>query len=128
LARNPNAHIYHYADYERRALQHLMGSHGTREAEVDNLLRNQKLVDLYAVVQHAILTSEPRYSIKNLETFYMKGERSADVKNAGASIIFYENWRKTQDPKLLEEIRQYNEEDCRSTWLLHKWLILAQSP
>lgn len=123
LAQHPNAHIYHYADYENRALKHLMGLHGTREAEVDNLLRNQKLVDLFAVVRHSILTSEPRYSIKNLETFYMKGERSADVKNAGASIIFYENWRKTGDPKLLEEIRQYNEEDCHSTWLLHKWLI-----
>lgn len=123
LAQHPNAHIYHYADYENRALKHLMGLHGTREAEVDSLLRNQKLVDLYAVVRHSILTSEPRYSIKNLEAFYMKGERSADVKNAGASIIFYENWRKTGDPKLLEEIRQYNEEDCRSTWLLHKWLL-----
>lgn len=122
IAQHPNAHIYHYADYENRALKHLMGLHGTREAEVDSLLRNQKLVDLFAVVRHSILTSEPRYSIKNLETFYMKGERSADVKNAGASIIFYEHWRKTGDPKLLEEIRQYNEEDCRSTRLLHKWL------
>lgn len=123
LEKYPKAHIYHYADYENRALKHLMGLHGTREAEVDDLLRNQKLVDLYAVVRHSILTSEPRYSIKNLETFYMKGERSADVKNAGASIIYYENWRKTQDSNLLEQIRQYNEDDCRSTWLLHEWLL-----
>jgi len=123
IAQHPNAHIYHYADYENRALKHLMGLHGTREAEVDSLLRQQKLVDLYAVVRHSIITSEPRYSIKNLESFYMKGERSADVKNAGASIIFYENWKKSRDPKVLEEIRQYNEEDCRSTWLLHKWLL-----
>jgi uncharacterized protein len=123
LSCHPNAHIYHYADYENRALKYLMGLHGTREAEVDNLLRNKKLVDLFTVVRHSILTSEPRYSIKNLETFYMKGERSADVKNAGASIIYYEDWRKTKDPNLLEQIRQYNEEDCRSTWLLHLWLM-----
>jgi uncharacterized protein len=123
IALYPDLHIYHYADYERRALQSLMGLHGTREAQVDNLLRSQKLVDLFAVVRHAILTSEPRYSIKNLETFYMKGERSADVKNAGASIIYYEAWKKTQDPNTLEQIRQYNEEDCRSTKLLHDWLL-----
>jgi uncharacterized protein len=123
IALYPDLHIYHYADYERRALQSLMGLHGTRENEVDNLLRSQKLVDLFAVVRHAILTSEPRYSIKNLETFYMKGERAADVKNAGASIIYYEAWKKTQDPQTLEQIRQYNEEDCRSTKLLHEWLL-----
>ena len=123
IALYPDLHIYHYADYERRALQSLMGLHGTRETQVDNLLRSQKLVDLFAVVRHAILTSEPRYSIKNLETFYMKGERSADVKNAGASIIYYEAWKKTQDPNTLEQIRQYNEEDCRSTKLLHDWLL-----
>ena len=123
IALFPDLHIYHYADYERRALQYLMGLHGTREREVDSLLRSQKLVDLYAVVRYSILTSEPKYSIKNLETFYMKGERAADVKNAGASIVYYEKWKNSQDPAILEEIRQYNEEDCRSTFLLHEWLI-----
>jgi uncharacterized protein len=99
IAQNPNLHIYHYADYERRALQKLMQIHGTREAEVDQILRDHRLVDLYAVVRHAIMTSEPRYSIKNLEVFYMKGARQSDVKNAGASIIYYEHWRKDRNQK-----------------------------
>jgi uncharacterized protein len=123
IRQHPNLHIYHYADYENRALKKLMSNHGTREAEVDALLRDQRLVDLYAVVRHAIYTSEPRYSIKNLETFYMKGKRQADVKNAGASIIYYERWKETRDPKLLDEICDYNKDDCLSTWLLHEWLL-----
>ena len=123
IHRYPDLHIYHYADYERRAFEKLMQLHGTREAEVDQFFRDQRLVDLYAVVRNAILTSEPRSSIKNLETFYMKGERSADVKNAGASIVYYERWRQDHDPRWLEQIERYNEEDCVSTAKLHAWLL-----
>jgi len=123
IARSPKLHIYHYADYERRALEKLMQLHGTREAEVDQIFRDHRLVDLYAVVRHAIMTSEPRYSIKNLETFYMKGARQSDVKNAGASIIYYEHWRKDGNPKWLDDIERYNEEDCVSTEKLHSWLL-----
>ena len=119
----PDLHIYHYADYERRALRHLMSIHATREREVDQLLRERRLVDLYAVVRDAIQTSEPRYSIKNLEAFYMKGERDAEVKNAGASIVFYERWRTDRDEKWLKDIETYNYEDCISTQRLHQWLI-----
>ena len=35
--------------------------------EVDALLREGVLVDLYEVVRHALLIGEPRYSIKNVE-------------------------------------------------------------
>ena len=46
-----------------------MSQHGTREAQVDWLLRNGKLIDLYKVVREAIRVSEPSYSIKNIEHF-----------------------------------------------------------
>ena len=123
IERFPGLHVYHYADYEKRALQKLMQLHGTREKEVDRILREHRLVDLYAVVRNALMTSEPRYSIKNLETFYMKGERQSDVKNAGASIVYYEHWRKDKNQQWLDDIERYNEEDCVSTWKLHDWLL-----
>ena len=44
--------------------------HGTREAEIDDLLRQRKLVDLYKVVREGIQVSEPSYSLKNIEHFY----------------------------------------------------------
>ncbi|MGE4579125.1 MAG: TM0106 family RecB-like putative nuclease [Desulfuromonadales bacterium] len=122
LARYPNMHIYHYAPYEETALKRLMSLHGTCEAEVDHLLRSEKLVDLYKVVRESLLASEPRYSIKNLETFYME-KRTGEVTNAGASIVFYEHWKETRDPALLKQIHDYNEDDCRSTYLLREWLL-----
>ncbi|MCB8748919.1 TM0106 family RecB-like putative nuclease [Rhodoferax sp. U2-2l] len=122
LRRFPAAHIYHYAHYEQTALKKLMSLHGTREAEVDNLLRTQKLVDLYKVVREGIRVSEPRYSIKNIEHFYLE-RRSGDVTNAGASIVYYEKWKETGDPQLLKDIEAYNFDDVRSTYELRQWLL-----
>jgi len=126
LAQHPKAHIYHYNHYEETAFKRLSTQYATKETEVDDLLRNHKLVDLYKVVREAIRVSEPGYSIKNLETFYME-KREAKVASATDSIIFYEQWRKTGDEKLLEQICDYNEDDCRSTQLLRDWL-LTQRP
>jgi predicted RecB family nuclease len=69
LGAYPSAHIYHYASYEESALKRLAMLHGTREMEVDNILRRHKLIDLYKVVRESVRISEPRYSIKNVEAF-----------------------------------------------------------
>jgi uncharacterized protein len=122
LAQYPDAHIYHYAHYEPTALKRLMSMHGTREADLDNLLRRRKLVDLYKVVREAIRVSEPSYSIKNIEHFYLE-KREAEVTSAGASIVYYERWKETQDPQLLKDIETYNFDDVRSTYLLREWLL-----
>jgi predicted RecB family nuclease len=122
LARHPEAHIYHYAPYEPTALKRLMCLHGTRESQVDDLLRRKKLVDLYAVVREAIRVGEPSYSIKAIERFY-RGARSGDVQNAGASIVFYEKWKVSQDPAVLQAIEDYNKDDVVSTFQLREWLL-----
>lgn len=118
----PAAHVYHYAKYEETALKKLMTFHATREAEVDNWLRRGVLVDLYQVVREGIMVSEPRYSIKNIEHFYLEA-REGDVTNAGASIVWYERWKETGDQALLDSIERYNEDDVRSTQELRDWLL-----
>jgi uncharacterized protein len=122
LHAHPGAHIYHYAPYEETAVKRLMTLHGTREAEVDDLLRHGKLVDLFKVVREALCISEPRYSLKNVEHLY-RGKRTGEVKNAGASIVFYEKWKETRDNELLREIEDYNREDVESTAQLRDWLV-----
>ena len=117
----PDAHIYHYAAYENTAIKKLMHMHGTRENEVDRLLRDKKLVDLYQVVRESIRISEPSYSIKYVEKFYLEA-RQGDVKSGGSSIVAYEKWRDTQDDTILQDIAHYNEDDVRSTYALQQWL------
>ena len=53
LAADPDLHVYHYAPYEPSALKRLMGRYGTREDEVDQLLRAGVLVDLLRVVRQS---------------------------------------------------------------------------
>lgn len=122
LVRYPDAHIYHYAHYEVTALKKLMSLHGTREAEVDALLRRHKLVDLYKVVREGLRVSEPSYSIKNIEHFYMPA-REGEVKTAGTSVVYYERWKQTRDAQLLQDIEDYNRDDVISTQLLRDWLL-----
>ncbi len=122
LTRYPDAHIYHYAHYEPTALRRLMCMHGTRESNFDNLLRRRKLIDLYKVVREGIRVSEPSYSIKNIEHFYLE-KRTGDVTNAGASIVYYERWKESGDPQLLKDIETYNFDDVRSTYELREWLL-----
>ncbi|MDQ3384707.1 MAG: TM0106 family RecB-like putative nuclease, partial [Actinomycetota bacterium] len=124
LDADPGMHVYHYAPYERTVLQRLAGRYGTRHAEVDRILRGKVLVDLYRVVRHAILVSQEGYGLKKLEPLYLPPDaRSGEaVTDGGSSIAVYEEWLETRDPARLEEIRAYNEVDCRSTLGLRDWL------
>lgn len=139
IEKYPNAFVYHYASYEQTALKRLASeyggssrhetaikrlaqSYGTRENEVDDLLRDRKLVDLYKVVREAVQTSEPRYSLKNLEVFFTL-KRTQEITSGGDSIVAFENWLKTGDDSLLQQIEDYNAVDCLSTRLCRDWLI-----
>jgi predicted RecB family nuclease len=122
LAADPELHVYHYGSYERTALKSLMGRHGTREEEVDALLRGEVLVDLLTVTRQALRLSKPSYSIKQVEAFYM-GARDEQVTDAGDSILRFEEWLDSGDESLLEAIEAYNEADCLSTLKLHDWLL-----
>jgi predicted RecB family nuclease len=121
LERHPGLHVYHYASYEPSALKRLMGEYATREDAVDDLLRGEVLVDLYAVVRQGLRISHPRYSIKNVEQFYM--EREAELRSGDDSIVLYERWVDERDDSILDGIEAYNREDCLSTYLLREWLL-----
>lgn len=125
VAASPGMHVYHYAPYERAALTRLAGRYGTREKEVDDLLRAGVLVDLFSVVRQSLRISKGSYSLKQLEAFYWGGTRSAgedEVGDALSSVVEYENWLRTGDDDILDSIARYNEQDCRSTLALHEWL------
>lgn len=124
---DPTLHIYHYGDYEVSALRRLMGRHGTRERELDQLLRAEVFVNLFSIVRQSLRIGEPGYSLKNVERLY-KEARTGDVATAVDSIVQYQKWLTEQagadwlGSKILSDIRSYNREDCESTWQLSIWL------
>ncbi|MGB7238581.1 MAG: TM0106 family RecB-like putative nuclease [Rhodococcus sp. (in: high G+C Gram-positive bacteria)] len=130
----PGMHVYHYAAYEKTALLRLAGRYGVGEDVVDDLLRDNILVDLYPVVRASLRIGERSYSIKKLEPLYMPDSRDGDVTNAAASIAEYANWcdlrdqgRTAEASALLAEIAEYNRYDCESTVELRDWLLARAS-
>lgn len=124
---NPGMHIYHYAPYEVSAVRRLSTRHDTRQDEVDELLRQDVFVDLYKIVRQGLRIGEESYSIKKVERLY-RPKRSTGVATAVESIVQYAQWmesgqsRSWHESFILKDIRDYNEDDCVSTFELLEWL------
>ena len=107
-----------------------MGRHGTREEEVDRLLRGGVLVDLFRAVRQGLRASVESYSIKKIEALY--GFRRAEgLRDAGTSIVEFETWLQLGDverpvPRSSPRSRRYNRDDVLSTLLLRDWLELER--
>ncbi|MBO1900876.1 TM0106 family RecB-like putative nuclease [Leucobacter weissii] len=133
--RYPGLRIYHYASYERTHLLSIAARHGVGEAEVDRLLREHVLVDLYPIVRRALRVGSRSYSIKKLEPLYMGDElRDEDgVTSAGQSITEYaeasalvrssDAVERAEGQRRLDAIADYNRYDCVSTLRLRDWLL-----
>jgi uncharacterized protein len=126
LDADPTLHVFHYAPYEPTALKRLMGRYGTRETEVDRLLREGVLVDLLRIVRQSLRASVESYSIKKLEAFY-GFEREIDLRDAGSSIVAFEQWLQLGEGERpvathLERIEDYNRDDVVSNRRLRDWL------
>ena len=126
LRADPALHVYHYAAYEPTALKRLMGRYGTREEEVDDLLRRGVLVDLLRAVRQSLRASVESYSIKRMEVFYGFA-REIDLRDAGSSIVAFEQWLELGEGERpaadhLEQIERYNRDDVVSTLRLRDWL------
>ncbi|MFD0776643.1 TM0106 family RecB-like putative nuclease, partial [Streptomonospora algeriensis] len=126
---DPGAHIYHYASYEADRLKLLAAAFGTREAEVDELLRHRRLVDLYTIVKKSLRVSQRSYSIKHLEPLYLPQNRSGEVTTAASSIDAYADYLAAAQAgdteradKIARAIADYNRDDCASTARLRDWL------
>ncbi len=134
-AQYPAMRIYHYAAYERTHLLSIAARHGVGEAEVDQLLREHVLVDLYPIVRKALRVGSSSYSIKKLEPLYM-GERLRDedgVTSGGQSVVEYaeasaqlastDPETRAEGRRRLDAIADYNAYDCVSTLRLRDWLL-----
>lgn len=126
---DPHMHVYHYADYERRTLQRLAQQHGTRESELDRILREGRLVDLYGIVRRSLRFSTESLSLKYIEAVYGVSHSGEDVATAMDSVVQYESYialraqgNDAQAAAVLDGIRSYNRLDCQSTQKLDDWL------
>ncbi|EMB16036.1 TM0106 family RecB-like putative nuclease [Rhodopirellula europaea] len=126
----PDFHIYHFAPYEPAAMKRMAMRHQLYEADLDELLRSNTFVDLYAVVRQSMVLSVESYSIKKLEAFY-DFDRKADLSEVRSALSEVEFAIELNGPSLISQsavelVEAYNRDDCVSTLKLHQWLELQR--
>ena len=125
-AADPALHIYHFGAYEPSALKRLMGRHGTREEEIDRMLRAGLLVNLHTVLKRSVRASVESYSLKALEQFH-GFVRRVPLEDAGSAMRQMQHaleLGRTSDVGRSVEavIEDYNADDCLSALSLRDWL------
>ena len=90
LRADPNLHVYHYAPYEPTTVKRLAGRYGTREKDVDRLLRGGIFVDLYRAVRQGLRASVESYSIK-------KARATLRLRTGGRSARRRDEYRGLRD-------------------------------
>jgi predicted RecB family nuclease len=123
--RHPDMHIYHFAAFEKTSLGEMAGRYVSRDDAVNDLLRNEVLIDLLPIVKQGLRAGIESYSIKELERFY-DYERQTDLRAASQARRLFELNRETghvdEMPEVVPTVESYNREDCESTLYLQRWL------
>jgi predicted RecB family nuclease len=126
VRQHPGAHVYHYGAYEPAALKRLSARHATRSAELDQLLRGRRFVDLHAVVREAFRIGVERYGLKELEPLH-GFQRRLDLRDAALArrdveLALELGSVDTASAQVRERVATYNGDDCLSTESLRHWL------
>jgi len=119
-------HVFHFGHREVDAMKKLACQHQTREAELDQLLREHVFVDLHAVVKRSLRASVESYTLKELERLY-RFERAVDLRTAARAMQSFGWLLETGEGGEAEgqwraDIERYNRDDCLSTFRSRAWL------
>ena len=128
----PGMHIYHYAAYEKSTLLRLAGRYGVGENDVDDLLRNGVLVDLYPVgaQEHSGRRRELQHQVARAA---LHGQRAAqrrghhrrrlDHRSTPATARCATTAAPTRRRRCSRRSRTTTVYDCRSTRRLRDWMM-----
>ena len=116
--------VYYYSHHEKTTYKKLQKLYPDviSEAELDTFFDNKNVIDLYQIVQKHTDWPVSSYSLKSLATYL--GFKWRDETPSGAlSIQWFNEYIEKNDPKMLERILLYNEDDCKATMVLKDALV-----
>lgn len=112
--------VYYYSAHEKNTYRRMQKSYPEiiSETELENFFANPNVIDLYTNV---VLTKTDwplgSYSIKAIALYL--GFKWRDESPSGAlSIQWFNDYLQKNDPKILERILLYNEDDCKATMVV----------
>ena len=111
--------IYHYSYYEREVFRRLGNLYGISVA-LENKFRDHTL-DLHRITIETVVLPLYFYSLKDVARFLGFQWRAEDAGGA-ESVVWYNDWLKSGDQKIMDKILRYNEDDVRATLFVKEWL------
>jgi uncharacterized protein len=122
----PQAPIYHFCPYEAQTARKLTRHYGSLDAEaLDQLVA--RFVDIHWCVTEAVTLPVESYALKHIAR-WMGFEWRDSEANGAQSICWYNEWLATGDRRYLNAILRYNEDDCRATYHVKRWLTEFAQP
>ena len=111
--------IYHYSHFERQVF-HRFGQQYGISMELDAKFRDHAL-DLLKITTEATILPLYFYSLKDVARYLGFRWDSEDAGGA-ESVVWYNEYLKTKNTKILDKILRYNEDDVRATLFVKEWL------
>ncbi len=111
--------IYHYSFYEREVFSRLGQKYGISR-ELENKFKNNT-IDLHWLLVNSVILPLYFYSLKDVAKYLGFKWESSDAGGA-ESVVWYNDWLKTGDQKIMDKIIKYNEDDVRATLFVKEWL------
>jgi uncharacterized protein len=117
--RYPDAPIFHFCPYEVQTVKRLGQLYNTSTAQLQPLL--PRFIDLHAWITQTVTLPVESYALKPIAR-WLGFEWRNSTANGAQSIYWYSRWQDTGDRAFLEHILHYNEDDCRATYHVKRWL------
>jgi len=114
-----DAIIYHFGWYESEVVRRMAAKYGASSIAVGAFERN--MIDLLVTVRSSVIFPLTFYSLKDIGAYIGFHWRSEDANGAN-SVLWFENWLRHKDESIRRKILEYNEDDCRATYVLQRWL------
>ena len=111
--------LYHYGPYEKSMFRQLFDKYKTDDSVREEIF--SKMIDLYQIVRKKAILPLTSYGLKEVAKYFKFKWRSTDA-SGGNSMLWFDEWNKNKDKKLLKKILNYNEDDVKGTYVVLKKL------
>lgn len=126
VQRYPQAPIYHFCPYEAQTARKLTQAYDCLNAtDLEALLA--RFVDIHWCITEGVTLPVESYALKHIARWIGFEWRDTDA-NGAQSICWYNEWLATGDRAYLDAILRYNEDDCRATYYVKRWLAEFAQP
>lgn len=111
--------LYHYGTFEKTVFRQLFKKYKVEEDIQKQIF--SKMIDLFQLVKkHAVLPLV-YYNLKEVAKHFGFKWRAEDASGSN-SMLWYNEWLKNKDKKVLKKILNYNEDDVKATDVVLKRL------